>query len=140
MRPVPVGTRIRVTRRTHNHSYQIGRVYTVADVDTDGTFRATDGKGRTGNWLRWDECEPASSTAWDRIAAELPDDLVAFLSCFDGVTELELKETVVDAVLATVPDLHERAVAVARSAEGEPFIAANRPHLPRQPHSEPSPS
>ncbi|MFM7289776.1 MAG: hypothetical protein ACKO6B_00920 [Planctomycetia bacterium] len=127
MKPVPVGTRIRVTRCVHNHSYRIGGIYTVFEDDHDGTFKAADAKGRVGNWLRWEECEPAGPSVWDRIAADLPDDLVTFLSCFDGIAEIELKDTVVDAVLRSVPDLPERLIAVARSQMGEHFVAANRP-------------
>lgn len=127
MKPAPVGTRVRVTRCVHNHSYQIGGVYTITETDRDGTFKAADSHGRIGNWLRWDECELAAPSVWDRIAADLPEDLVTFLSCFDGITELELKETVIDTTLASVPDLHERVVALARSKDGAPLIAENRP-------------
>lgn len=134
MRPVPVGTRIRVVRCINGHSYRIGGIYTVVEDDHDGTFKAADAKGRIGSWLRWDECEPAGPAVWDRIAADLPDDLVTFLSCFDGINEVELKETVVDAVLRSVPDLPERVIAIARSKQCEHFVAANRPQ-PRQENS-----
>lgn len=137
MQPAPVGTRIRVLSNDNNHSYMVGGVYTVTQVDTDGTFRAADQNGRVGNWIRWDDCEPLGSQAWARIAAELPEPLLRFLSCFDGVGELVFTERVVDAVLARLPDLHERIVAAAATPAGQAAIAANRP--PQRPQ-EPAPT
>jgi hypothetical protein len=127
MHPAPVGTRIRVISNTGNHSYAVGQVYKVTFVDNDGTFKAADATGRVGNWLRWECCEPAGASIWERIAADLPDDLVAFLSCFDGIADIELGEPVVDAVLGNVPDVHERLVTLARSPVGKAFLAANAP-------------
>jgi len=132
MNPAPTGTRIRITSNRFNHSYTIGRVYTVAHVDDDGTFRAADDAGKLGNWLRWSECEPANPSTWARIAADLPEDLVKFLACFDGIGDISLKESVVDVVLTTVPDLHERLVALVGTPAGEPLVAANMPPRPQQ--------
>jgi hypothetical protein len=132
MNPVSVGTKIRVVRCEHEHSYRVGGVYTVAVVDDDGTFRAADAQGQKGNWLRWSECEPLITSSWVRIAAELPDDLVTFLSCFDGIGELELKETVVDAMLSALPDLHEKVLAFACSPEHAHLVTHNRPQSSNQ--------
>ena len=127
MQPAPLGTRIRVVRNENNHTYRIGGIYTVCQVDDDGTFRASEPGGRTGNWLRWNECEPAGGGTWSQIAADLPEPLVRFLSCFDGIGEIVLKEPVVDAVLFELPDLHERILAVAATPAVEAVIAGNRP-------------
>ena len=127
MQPASVGSRVRVVSNEYDHSYTVGRVYTVTTVDSDGTFRAADCTGRVGNWLRWSECTSMADSLWTKLAAELPDTLVRFLSCFDGINDLTLKETVIDAVLAKLPDLHERVVAAAGTAVGEDAIAANRP-------------
>jgi hypothetical protein len=127
MKPAPVGTRIRVLRNQFRHSYEIGRVYTVVQDDHDGTFKAADDAGKVGNWLRWEECEPAGPSLWQQIAADLPEDLVAFLSCFDGIRSLSLKEGVIDAVLAGIPDVHERAAVFARTPAGRALIADNLP-------------
>ena len=137
MKPVPAGTRIRVLRNQNNHTYTVGGVYTVTHVDDDGTFKAADENGRIGNWLRWSECEPASMSIWSKIATDMPDPLVRFLSCFDGIGEISLKEKVIDAVLAKLPDLHERIVMVASTPIGDTATAANRPQ--RQQHQEPQP-
>lgn len=128
MQPVPVGTRIRVLRNQGNHSYTVGSIYTVNHIDDDGTFKAADENGRVGNWLRWAECGPASTTTWIRIAADLPEPLVRFLACFDGIGEITLRENVVDAVLARLPDLHERIAAAAGTPAGALAIDSNRPH------------
>lgn len=133
MNPAPTGTRVRVISSRNHHSYTIGRVYTVTHVDDDGTFRAADDAGRVGNWLRWSECEPANPSTWSKIAADLPEDLVKFLSCFDGIGDISLKESVIDAVLNTVPDLHERLVALVGTPAGEPLVASNRAQRPQQP-------
>jgi len=119
MKPLPRGARIRVVRNDTNHRYTIGDVYTVTYIDDDGTFRAADSKGRIGNWLRWSECEPIDAGLWSKIAADLPEPLVRFLSCFDGIEQISLKEKVVDAVLAKLPDLHDRIVALATAEGGE---------------------
>ena len=56
MTPAPVGTRIRIVSNLHDHNYLIGDTYTIAQVDSDGTFKAADSDGDVGNWLRWEEC------------------------------------------------------------------------------------
>ena len=127
MKPVPAGTRIRVLRNNNTHSYKVGEVYTVTYIDDDGTFKAADDRGRIGNWLRWSECEPVDESIWTRIAVDLPEPLVRFISCFDGIGEIALKEKVVDAVLAKLPDLHERIVAATTTQVGEIATRTNRP-------------
>jgi hypothetical protein len=127
MQPVPVGSRIRVLTNEFNHSYTIGGIYTVTHVDNDGTFKAADSNGRAGNWLRWSECSSAGATAWEKVAADLPESLVRFLSCFDGIGQITVKEKVIDAVLARLPDLHDRIVAASATPAGEAAIAATVP-------------
>jgi hypothetical protein len=104
----------------------LGDIYTVTLIDDDGTFRAADGNGAVGNWLRWEECEPAAPSLWDRLAAELPPEIVSFLSCFDGIRSLSLKQDVVDAILRKVPDLHERITHIAGTADGACVVAGNQ--------------
>lgn len=132
MQPAAVGTQIRVLANENNHSYVIGGIYTVRHVDTDGTFRAADQQGRVGSWIRWTDCEPFSAEAWSRIAADLPEPLVRFLACFDGIGDLGFSERVIDAVLAQLPDLHERIVAAAATPAGATAIAANQPPAPKK--------
>jgi hypothetical protein len=139
MKPVPEGSRIRVVRNSNHHNYTIGQIYTVNHDDQDGTFDAADAGGKVGDWLRWEDCEPASPSAWDQIAADLPEDLVRFLSCFDGIQSLTLRQPIVDAMLAKLPDLHERIVAAAARPEVGGMISANRPNgdeLPTAIHPE----
>ena len=127
MQPSPAGSRVRIVKNCNDHSYTIGRTYKVHYVDDDGTFRAIGSDGKVGDWLRWGDCGPAGQAPWDRIAAELPDDLVAFLSCFDGIASLQLKESVIDEILAGLPDVHERILAFAKSDAGRGVIACNAP-------------
>lgn len=127
MTPAPVGTRIRIVSCIHDHNYLVGETYTIVEVDSDGTFKAADSDGDVGNWLRWEECELAAASFWDQIAPDLPDDLVRFLSCFDGIQTLTLKREVVDAVLRKLPDLHERVAMIAGTPDGSLVLARNRP-------------
>ena len=128
MQPASVGTRIRVVSNSSRHPYIVGQIYTVKYVDDDGTFRATDEHGNVGGWLRWTDCMPAGHSTWEMLAADLPEPLIRFLACFDGIRQITLKEKVLDAVLAKVPDLHERIVAAASTPMGEAAIAANMPN------------
>ncbi|MFM7207693.1 MAG: hypothetical protein ACKO4T_13610 [Planctomycetaceae bacterium] len=127
MDPVPVGSRIRIISNDFNHTYRIGGIYTVSYVDGDGTLKAADANGRVGNWLRWSECAPCGASTWERIAADLPEPLVRFLACFDGIGQITVQERVVDAVLARLPDLHDRILAAASTPAGEAAITGNIP-------------
>ena len=127
MTPAPIGTRIRVVAELHDHNYTIGETYTVVQLDDDGTFKAADTDGAVGNWLRWEECELATASLWDQLAPDLPDDLVRFLSCFDGIQGIALKREVADTILRKLPDLHERVAAIAGTSDGAAMLTTNRP-------------
>jgi len=127
MDPVPVGTQIRVVGNCNHHAYTVGDVYTVSHVDSDGTLKATDSSGAARDWLRWEDCEPAGPSLWERIAADLPEELVLFLSAFDGISLISLKPGVIDAILAKQPDLHERILALVRTPEGVEMVKSNMP-------------
>jgi hypothetical protein len=127
MEPAPVGTRIRVTHNFNDHNYSVGSIYRIVQDDDDGTFKAANAAGHVGNWLRWEECELAPPSLWDQLAPDLPDDIVRFLSCFDGIQSLALKREVADAILRKLPDLHERVAAMAGSSQGAAMLARNVP-------------
>lgn len=132
-----VGAPIIVIGNENRHSYTIGQTYVVSYVDTsDRTLRARDKDGREGNWLQWSDVRPAISSDWNRIAASLPDELVAFLSAFDGIGDIRLNEKTGDAMLRSLPDLQERIVAAAMSTEGKAALAANRPVAPSLPQEQ----
>jgi|APCry1669189241_1035207.scaffolds.fasta_scaffold27202_2 hypothetical protein len=128
MEPAPVGTPIIVTSNKNSHSYRVGGRYVVSYVDpSDATFRAADENGKSLNWLRWEDARHAGVSDWSRIAASLPEELVAFLSAFDAIANIRLNTSVVDGVLERVPNLHERIVAVAMSSEGKSHLSSNHP-------------
>jgi len=128
-----------VVGNTSSHSYEVGVTYTVDVVDdSDSTLRAKDEKGRTPGWVPWRDCEPAIPRAWDLIAADLPEDLILFLSCFDGISRIDLKEPIIDAILASLPDLQERVVGIARTAAGAAMIRPNMPRSVNAPSGGPS--
>lgn len=119
MNPVPVGTRVRVARKTSSHNYTVGKTFVVSFIDdSDGTLRLTDSQGQPGNWIKWDDCEPATESIWSILKRDLPQEIVLFLSAFEGVEWLTLREDVVDEILQGLPDLDERIVAFARTEEG----------------------
>jgi hypothetical protein len=122
MTPAKIGARVRVVANTCDHNYPVGSLCTVVLVDSDGTFKARTPDGKVGNWLRWRDCRPGSLSLWDLLKKELPPDIRLFLSSFDGIEDLELKEEVVDAILAGLPDLDERIVAFARTEEGAQLL------------------
>ncbi len=119
MNPVPVGTRIRVVGKSNDHSYDVGQVYTVALVDSDGTFRARDAAGKTGNWLRWTDCEPVTQIGWKYIQEVLPPEVIEFLEAFDGVDNLVLRDEVKDEILAKLPSLQDEILAASRKIREE---------------------
>lgn len=125
-----IGQRIRVcSSHVIGAPYDPGEVYVVSSVDpNDSTLKAKDTSGRERGWVRWCDCSiEGPPTLWSLIAAELPEDVMLFLACFDGIGAIDLKEQVMDAILAKVPDLPVRLVACARTEAGAAIIAGNMP-------------
>jgi hypothetical protein len=125
MKKVPVGRKIRIVGNSNEHNYTIGGIYTVTHIDdSDGTLKAEDANGVTGNWIRWKDVTPAGTVGWDFIKKVLPADVIEFLGAFDGVDQLELTGDVKDAILLSLPDLHERILKetakLKSAAKGEP--------------------
>lgn len=125
MKKVPVGRKIRITGNSNEHNYTIGGIYTVTHIDdSDGTLKAEDANGVTGNWIRWKDVTPAGTVGWDFIKKVLPADVIEFLGAFDGIEQLELTGDVKDAILLSLPDLHERILKetarLKSAAKGEP--------------------
>ena len=110
MDPVPVGTQIRVVRNSNSHDYKLGQNYVVSMVDSDGTFKAKHPTtGEEGNWLKWGDCEMGGETiGWKFCQKVLPAESVSFLSCFEGIEQITLKNEIKDKVLLALPDLYER--------------------------------
>ena len=109
MKKVPVGRKIRIVGNSNEHNYIIGGVYIVSHIDdSDGTLKADDDKGVTGNWIRWKDVTAVGTVGWDFIKGVLPSDVIEFLSAFDSIGNLELSSDVKDGILLSLPDLHER--------------------------------
>jgi hypothetical protein len=129
MKKVPVGRKIRIVGNSNEHNYTVGGIYTVTHIDdSDGTLKAEDSNGVTGNWMRWKDAMPAGTVGWEFIKKVLPPDVIEFLGAFDGVDQLELSGDVKDAILLSLPDLHERILKEASklqkaAGKGEPNAA-----------------
>ena len=109
MKKPQVGKKIRIIGNSNEHNYTIGGVYTVTHIDEgDSTLKADDLNGVTGNWIRWKDVVMLGTIGWDFIKKVLPADVLQFLGTFDGIEQLELSGDVKDAILLSLPDLHER--------------------------------
>ena len=109
MKKPQVGKKIRIIGNSNEHNYTIGGVYTVTHIDEgDSTLKADDLNGVTGNWIRWKDVGMVGTIGWDFIKKVLPADVLEFLGTFDGIEQLELSGDVKDAILLSLPDLHER--------------------------------
>jgi hypothetical protein len=109
MRKVPVGRKIRIISNSNEHNYIIGGVYTVTHIDeSDGTLKAEDSNKIIGNWIRCKDTIPLGTVGWEFIKKVLPADVIEFLGSFDSIEQLELSGDVKDAILLSLPDLHER--------------------------------
>ncbi|MCS6970693.1 MAG: hypothetical protein RMM29_01070 [Planctomycetota bacterium] len=108
MHPVPVGSKIRVIANSNHHNYIVGQVYTVDEVDDDGTFKARDGSGHVGNWLHWQDCQPVIDIGWEFCRRALPTEAVELLEAFVGIENIELRHEIVDRILRELPDLEQR--------------------------------
>ena len=126
---VTIGTRLRVRTNSGSHNYPIGSVVTVVHADSDGTFKCRHSDGTIGNWLRMRDCEPAGDALWTALQRDLPEDVVHFLSSFDGLEQLTVRDDVAADILMSLPDLLDRIVAEGRAlkrAQAEQSAAATR--------------
>jgi hypothetical protein len=112
---VTIGNRLRVRSNSGSHNYPIGSVVTVVHTDSDGTFKCRRSDGTVGNWLRMRDCEPVGDTLWTVLQRDLPEDVVHFLSSFDGLDQLAVREDVAAEILTSLPDLLDRIVAEGRA-------------------------
>jgi len=118
MKKIPVGRKIRIIGNSNDHNYTIGGVYTITHIDdSDGTLKADDANGNTGNWMRWKDAVPVGTVGWDFIKKVLPADVIEFLGAFNSIENLELSDEVKDAILLSLPDLHERILKKASSLQ-----------------------
>lgn len=106
MQPAPIGTRIQVLANHNHHHYRIGRVYSVHQVDSDGTLKAIDDQGIEGDFLSWKDCEPVG-LGWEWIREQLDAHSLDLLSAFDGLQNLRLRESVETKVITSIPNLAE---------------------------------
>jgi len=127
MESAPIGSLVRVVSHSGNHNYEVGSVVTVEVVDGDGTFKGRKPNGELGNWLRFRDCVAAGPSLWDILARDMPADVRAFLSCFEGVERLEVREDIAERILLALPDLNERLVALAHAREARKSAAADAP-------------
>lgn len=109
-----IGSRLRVRTNSGSHNYTIGSTVTVVHVDNDGTVRARRPDGSIGNWLAIRDAEPGEPSLWSALRADLPEDVVCFLSAFEGLEELTVRDDIAEKVLLELPDLLERIVAEGR--------------------------
>lgn len=121
MKKLKKGSKIRIVSNSNEHNYTVGAVYTVSHIDnSDNTLKATDANGTTGNWIRMSDVTTLGNVGWEFIKNVLPADVTQFLGAFDGIEQLELTGDVKDAILLSLPDLHERILKEAIKPKGVP--------------------
>jgi hypothetical protein len=109
MKKLQVGKKVRIIGNSNEHNYTMGGVYTITHIDeSDSTLKGDDVNGVTGNWIRWKDVMVVGTIGWDFIKKVLPPDVIEFLGTFDGIEQLELSGDVKDAILLSLPNLHER--------------------------------
>ncbi len=107
MSPAPVGTRIRIIANHNHHHYRIGGIYRVHQDDGDGTFKAIDEAGVTGDYLRWEDCERAG-LGWEWIRGQLDARSLDLLGAFEGLENLTLRQNIETRLILGIPNLADR--------------------------------
>ena len=137
MSPAPVGTRIRIIANHNHHHYRNGGIYRVHQDDGDGTFKAIDEAGVTGDYLRWEDCQRAG-LGWEWIRGQLDARSLDLLGAFEGLENLTLRQNVETRLILGIPNLADRILhhlpgrvaAVPRrrrlALDGPPAAAGNR--------------
>lgn len=104
--PFKAGDRIQAVANFRYHSYSPDQIYIVEDVDPmDSTLRARSATGSKGNWIKWDDCRPATGIGWDWLKGHLPAETLELLAAFEGLERLRLREDVALALVAKLPSL-----------------------------------
>ena len=105
--PLPIGTYVQVTDNLRCHNYQVGGIYQVKRVDSDGTFIAADAHGVEGDFLHWDDCKPIRID-WEWLRKHLDDRSHDLLTAFDGLHTLRLKEECSNSIILATLNLADR--------------------------------
>jgi tetratricopeptide (TPR) repeat protein len=89
-----------------SNGYMEGTIYEIIRVDqSDKTVKMVDNGGKTGSWVSWDNLISASKLRLKSLLKHLPSESKVFLSAFDGLDKLFLKEEVKDALILSITDL-----------------------------------
>lgn len=121
MKSYPVGTRVYIIGNSNDHNYIVGRAYIVHEIDTDGTFKARDlDSGVVGNWLRWRDIDVVPPIGWDFCRSVLPPEVITFLSAFDGIESIRLRDDIKTRILRRMPNLYD---AIMQEAERDASAA-----------------
>ena len=142
MKPVPVGTRVRVVDAGPFEDAVVGSELLVHVVDNDGTFQGRDPRsGRIGGWLRWSQVEIAVDViGFEFLKTQLKPETVRLLLAFDGTENLRLKHEVRDQILLSLPDLGPLVREEAeRLASSGPKLKTRRPRPAPRPGRDPEP-
>lgn len=126
--PYRVGTRVKVLPGSGSDGYQVGRSYTVANVDTsDSTYRLRASDGSVKGWISFSSVQTDSVVGWEFLKRHLPEEALELLAAFKGLETLELDEQVVHHILGNLPDLRERILEAMGQIAGEGTTTAVAP-------------
>lgn len=124
MTRLPVGTRIRITGNSNNHSYRIGAIYRIHHDTGFGCFSAIDENGDIGTHAQWKDCERAG-IGWEWLRTQLDPRSLELLSAFVGVEHLTLKPEIENQLVLSLPALDEAILRVLPAIE-----EATHPKIP----------
>lgn len=131
MRTWPIGAKVWVTGNCNDHAYVVGKPYVVVEIDDDGTFRGRDPEtGVTGNWLRWQDVDIRPPIGWAYCQQVLPPEVIHFLSAFDGIESIVLRDDVKHRLLSRMPGLFQAIVAAQTEVTEERPEAGELPSRP----------
>ena len=113
MKEPRIGEVVYVVGKYSDHEYTLGGRYIVRAVDADDQTAkiAEPTTGLANGWLKWDEIAPVA-IGWEFCKTVLIDDVSTLLSACKGIAAISLHDCVRDEILASLPDLRERIVAV----------------------------
>ncbi|NBT36047.1 MAG: hypothetical protein EBT03_11020 [Betaproteobacteria bacterium] len=121
MQEPEVGELVTISRNGGCHPLRIGDSFIVCHVDrSDDTVRvrAPDSKTVFDFWVPWSDIQ-AAMFGWRYARVHLPPDIARLLNCCVGIWEIALNTRLKEALVDTLPDWRERALA-ATGGDGDP--------------------
>lgn len=109
---------------THSHSgYTQGVVYEIVNVDEndDTVTLRLPGESEDGFWIKWSALLPRSTVSYETLKESLSSEVRAFLSAFEGLKGLRLREDCQAEIINEIPDLNLVLIRTVRRLDAQRF-------------------